>query len=138
MTATCHPELPAKGNTVNNLCAVTNCLAAPATSQPIPLCTPHGVETALAVLPLALAGTLASFEGATGSDLADLQGRVGRRWRQGQIDAVLSWIREAGDPRAVSLEDVMDRLSLKQTTAYDRLKTAQDLYAARDLKSQTA
>ena len=113
-------------------CTVTNCLAAPATSQPLPLCTRHGVETALAVLPLALADTLAVLAGENNEDadrLADLQGRVGRHWRQGQINAVLSWIRKAGDPKAVSLEEVMARLSLKQTTAYDRLVTAQRLYA---------
>lgn len=112
-----------------NQCTVIDCLAAPATSQPIPLCHRHGVETALAVLPLALAGTLAGL--VTGPDeLADLQGRVGRQWRQAQIEVVLAWIQEAGDPKAVSLEDVMDRLNLKQTTAYDRLKTAQALYTA--------
>lgn len=102
-------------------CTVENCQSAPATSQPIPLCTRHGVEVALAVLPLALAGTLAEVAGEAGEDLADLQGRVGRRWRQGQINAVLAWIREAGDAKAVSLKDVMDRLHLTQTTAYDRL-----------------
>jgi hypothetical protein len=101
------------------------------------LCTRHGVEVALAVLPLALAGTLAEVAGEAGEDLADLQGRVGRRWRQGQINAVLSWIRKAGEPKAVSLEDVMSRLALKQTTAYDRLVTAQRLYAeAQNPKSE--
>jgi hypothetical protein len=110
-------------------CTVTHCLAAPATSQPLPLCTRHGVETALAVLPLALADTLAVLAGETNEELADLQGRVGRHWRQGQINAVLSWIRKAGGPKAVSLEEVMTRLSLKQTTAYDRLATAQKLWA---------
>ena len=113
-----------------NQCTVTDCLAAPATSQPIPLCHRHGVETALAVLPLALAGTLAGLV-AGPDELADLQGRVGTQWRQGQIEAVLAWIEEAGDSKAVSFEDVMDRLHLKQTTAYDRLKTAQALYTAR-------
>jgi hypothetical protein len=118
-------------------CTVETCQSAPATTQPIPLCTRHGVEVALAVLPLALAGTLAEVAGEAGEDLADLQGRVGRRWRQGQINAVLSWIRKAGEPKAVSLEDVMSRLALKQTTAYDRLVTAQRLYAeAQNPKSE--
>ena len=111
-------------------CTVATCQSTPATSQPIPLCARHGVETALAVLPLALAETLVGLAGATGEELADLKGRVGRRWRHGQVEAVLAWIREAGDPKAVSLEEVMERLALKQTTAYDRLKTAQQLYAA--------
>ncbi|MBJ6623504.1 hypothetical protein [Streptomyces sp. DHE17-7] len=128
MTAnqTCQRKAPVN----TTCCTVQNCQSSPATSQPIPLCTRHGVEVALAVLPLALAGTLAEVAGETGEDLADLQGRVGRRWRQGQINAVLSWIRKAEDPTAVSLEHVMDRLHLKQTTAYDRLKTAQQLFAA--------
>lgn len=128
MTAT--PTCQRRATPVNSIrCAATDCQSAPATSQPIPLCTRHGVEVALAVLPLALAGTLAEVAGEAGEDLADLQGRVGRRWRQGQIDAVLSWIRWAGDPKAVSLKDVMDRLHLSQTTAYDRLATAQNLFA---------
>ena len=117
-------------------CTVSTCQLAPATSQPIPLCGRHGVETALAVLPLALAGALAGLADQP-DGLADLKGRVGRRWRQGQIEAVLSWIREAGDTKTVSLEDVMERLSLKQTTAYDRLVTAQRLYAnAQNPKSE--
>ncbi|WP_045562754.1 hypothetical protein [Streptomyces sp. FxanaA7] len=117
-------------------CTVENCQSSPATSQPIMLCTRHGVEVALAVLPLALADALAGL--ATDVDeLADLRGRVGRHWRQGQINAVVTWIRQAGDPKAVSLEDVMNRLSLKQTTAYDRLSTAQQLYAAQP-DAQTA
>jgi hypothetical protein len=117
-------------------CTVTNCQSSPATSQPIPLCAKHGVETALAVLPLALAGTLAGLADQT-DDLAELRGRVGRHWRQAQINAVHSWIQKAGDPKAVSLEDVMNRLSLTQTTAYDRLVTAQRLYAeAQNPKSE--
>ena len=35
---------------------------------------------------------------------------------------------EADDPKCVSLEDVMRDFDLKQTTAYDRLVTAQRLY----------
>ncbi|MCL8016864.1 hypothetical protein [Streptomyces sp. AS02] len=109
-------------------CAVQNCQSSPATSLPILLCTRHGVEVALAVLPLALAETLASLADQH-DELADLRGRVGRHWRQAQINAVLSWITKAGDPKAVSLEDVMNRLGLTQTTAYDRLSTAQILFA---------
>jgi hypothetical protein len=134
MTANQNCQRKAPVNTLR--CTVENCQSAPATSQPVHLCTRHGVEVALAVLPLALAGTLAEVAGEAGEDLADLQGRVGRRWRQGQINAVLSWIQKAGDPKAVSLEDVMARLHLKQTTAYDRLSTAQQLYA--DATAKTA
>lgn len=136
---TANPTCQRKERPVNPApCSVANCQSTPATSQPLLLCTRHGVEVALAVLPLALAGTLAEVAGEAGEDLADLQGRVGRRWRQGQINAVLAWIRRSGDPKSVSLEDVMTRLSLKQTTAYDRLKTAQDLYAeAQNPKSKT-
>ena len=134
MTANPNCQRKAPVNTAR--CTVQNCQCTPATSQPLPLCTRHGIEVALAVLPLALAGTLAELAGEEGEELADLQGRVGRRWRQGQINAVLSWIRKAGDPKAVSLEDVMARLHLKQTTAYDRLSTAQQLFA--DASAKTA
>jgi len=59
--------------------------------------------------------------------------------RQSEVEAVLARIVEAGDPKCVSLEDVMNDFDLKQTTAYDRLKTAQALYAdAQNPKSQTA
>ena len=134
MTANQNCQRKAPVNTAR--CTVETCQSAPSTSQPILLCTRHGVEVALAVLPLALAGTLAEVAGETGEELADLQGRVGRRWRQGQINAVLTWIRQTGDPKSVSLEDVMARLHLKQTTAYDRLSTAQQLFAeARNPKS---
>ncbi|MET8694729.1 hypothetical protein ABZV65_19550 [Streptomyces bauhiniae] len=63
-------------------------------------------------------------------DLAELRGRVGRHWRQAQINAVHSWIQKARDPEAVSLEDVMNRLSLSQTTAWDRLLVARSLYVS--------
>jgi hypothetical protein len=117
-------------------CTVANCQSTPATSQPIPLCAKHGVETALAVLPLALAGTLAGLADQP-DDLAELRGRVGRHWRQAQINAVHSWIQKAGDPEAVSLEDVMNRLSLSQTTAWDRLLMARSLYvSAQNPKSE--
>ena len=133
MTANQNCQRKAPVNTAR--CTVENCQSSPATSQPIMLCTRHGVEVALAVLPLALAETLASLADQP-DELADLKGRVGRHWRQGQINAVLSWITEAGDPNAVSLEQVQKRLDLKQTTAYDRLATAQQLFA--DASAKTA
>lgn len=39
-------------------CAVETCLTAPATLRPVPLCTVHGIETALTVLPLTLTSAL--------------------------------------------------------------------------------
>lgn len=39
-------------------CAVDTCHTEPAILRPVPLCTRHGIETALAVLPAALAGAL--------------------------------------------------------------------------------
>ena len=86
------------------------------------------METALAVLPLALAETLAGLADQT-ADLAELKGRVGRRWRQAQINAIHSWIQRAGSPKVVSLEDVMARLGLSQTTAFDRLDAARQLWS---------
>ena len=44
---------------------------------------------------------------------------------------------EANDPEAVSLKWIEEHFGLKQTTAYDRLKTAQQLYAnAQNPKSE--
>ncbi|MFD3516357.1 DUF2637 domain-containing protein [Streptomyces sp. NPDC058657] len=55
--------------------------------------------------------------------------------RQAEVEAVLARLVEADDPKAVSLAEVMDDFDLTQTTAYDRLKTAQDLY--HDWKSKS-
>lgn len=59
---------------------------------------------------------------------AELNRRAGRSRREAQIEAVHARIVEAGDPKAVSLEDVMAELGLKQTTAFDRLDAARKLY----------
>lgn len=57
--------------------------------------------------------------------------------RQDEVEAVLARLVEANDPKSVSLEDVMRDFDLKQTTAYDRLVTAQRLYAeAQNPKSE--
>ncbi|MBP5918762.1 DUF2637 domain-containing protein [Streptomyces sp. LBUM 1486] len=58
--------------------------------------------------------------------------------RQSEIEALLVRMVEAGDPKCVSLEDVMRDFDLKQTTAYDRLSTAQQLYADAQPDAQTA
>ncbi|MCU1617402.1 MAG: Vegetative cell wall protein [Frankiales bacterium] len=65
---------------------------------------------------------------------ADLGGR--RSKRQTEIDAVLARITEACDSEAVSLKQVMDDFGLKQTTAWDRLSTAQQIWA--DAQQKTA
>lgn len=67
---------------------------------------------------------------------AELNRRAGRNRRESEIDAVYAQILQAGDPKAVSLEDVMGLLGLKQTTAWDRLSTAQQIWA--DAQQQTA
>jgi hypothetical protein len=55
--------------------------------------------------------------------------------RQFEVEAVLARIAESGDPKSVSLEWVMEHFDLKQTTAYDRLATAQKLWTAQASKS---
>lgn len=76
----------------------------------------------------------ASGSGSAPRSIAPQRGK-----RQSEVEAVLARIVEADDPKSVSLEDVMTEFDLKQTTAYDRLKTAQDLYAeAQNLKSKSA
>ncbi|MGW1468573.1 DUF2637 domain-containing protein [Streptomyces sp. NPDC002308] len=82
-------------------------------------------------------GESATSTSASGSAPRSIAPQRGKR--QSEVEAVLARIVEAGDPKSVSLEDVMTEFDLKQTTAYDRLKTAQDLYLAdRNLKSKSA
>nr|WP_229819426.1 DUF2637 domain-containing protein [Streptomyces lateritius] len=69
----------------------------------------------------------------SGSGAAPLPIGGQRSKRQAEVEAVLARLVAANDPKSVSLEDVMRDFNLKQTTAYDRLSTAQDLFA----KSQT-
>ncbi|KFG02489.1 hypothetical protein IQ62_01735 [Streptomyces scabiei] len=61
---------------------------------------------------------------------AELSRRAGRSRREADIDTVYDLICELGDPRSVSLEDVMERLDLKQTTAFDRLDAARKRWAS--------
>lgn len=58
-----------------------------------------------------------------------------RSKRQSEVEAVLARLVAAGDPKSVSLEDVMTDFGLKQTTAYDRLSTAQQLYTQSQTRS---
>ncbi|MFD7980211.1 DUF2637 domain-containing protein [Streptomyces sp. NPDC059071] len=51
-----------------------------------------------------------------------------RSKREAEVQTVLARLLEADNPKAMSLEDVMNDFGLKQTTAYDRLKSAQDLF----------
>ena len=60
-----------------------------------------------------------------------------RAKKQAEVEAVLARMVEANDPEAVSLKWIEEHFGLKQTTAYDRLKTAQQLYAnAQNPKSE--
>ena len=63
----------------------------------------------------------------SGSDATNLGGA--RSKRASEVEAVLVRITEAGDPEAVSLEWVEKTFGLKQTTAWDRLKTARQLWS---------
>jgi hypothetical protein len=62
-----------------------------------------------------------------------------RAKKQAEVAEVLARMVEAGDPEAVSLKWIQEHFDLKQTTAYDRLVTAQTLFAeAQNPKSETA
>lgn len=66
----------------------------------------------------------------SGSGSPPVSGITGpRAKKQAEVEVVLARMVEAGDPEAVSLKWVEERFGLKQTTAYDRLVTAQRLYA---------
>jgi hypothetical protein len=65
-----------------------------------------------------------------GSGSTSVSGITGpRAKKQAEVEAILARIAEAGDPKAMSLSEVMEDFGLTQTTAYDRLKTAQKLWA---------
>lgn len=51
-----------------------------------------------------------------------------RAKKQAEVEAVLARLLEAGDPKSYPLSEVMADFGLTQTTAYDRLVTAQRLY----------
>jgi hypothetical protein len=60
-----------------------------------------------------------------------------RAKKQAEVEAVLARMVEASDPEAVSLKWIQEHFDLKQTTAYDRLVTAQQLYADAQNPNQT-
>lgn len=66
---------------------------------------------------------------ASGSASTPVSGITGpRAKKQAEVEAVLARMVEADDPEVVSLKWVQEHFDLKQTTAYDRLVTAQRLY----------
>ncbi|MYS18076.1 DUF2637 domain-containing protein [Streptomyces sp. SID4982] len=77
----------------------------------------------------------AATSGPTSTSVSTITGP--RAKKQAEVEAVLARMVEANDPEAVSLKWVQEHFDLKQTTAYDRLVTAQRLYAeAQDPKSE--
>src|SRR5690348_13514878 len=64
--------------------------------------------------------------GAASTSVAAITGP--RAKKQAEVEVVLARMVEANDPEAVSLKWIQERFDLKQTTAYDRLVTAQRLY----------
>ena len=76
-----------------------------------------------------------SASGSASSSVSPIGGRGAKR--QGEVEAVLARMVEANDPEVVSLKWIEEHFGLKQTTAYDRLVTAQQLFAAaQDSKSE--
>lgn len=65
--------------------------------------------------------------GSTSGSVSAIGGRGAKK--QGEVEAVLARLVEADDPKAYPLSEVMDDFGLTQTTAYDRLVTAQRIYA---------
>lgn len=72
------------------------------------------------------AGRAATSGSASGS-VSPIGGRGAKK--QAEVEAVLARLVEADDPKAYPLSEVMDDFGLSQTTAYDRLVTAQTLFA---------
>ncbi|GAA2463252.1 DUF2637 domain-containing protein [Streptomyces macrosporus] len=88
--------------------------------------TPASVSASATVSEPTVTASVPNPTSASASGTASIGGRRGRR--QAEIEAVLVRIVQAGNPEAVSLEDVMTQFDLKQTTAWDRLSTARDLW----------
>ncbi|MFF8910494.1 vegetative cell wall protein, partial [Streptomyces olivaceoviridis] len=71
----------------------------------------------------------------TSGSVSPLGGRGAKK--QAEVEAVLARLVGANDPKAYPLSEVMADFGLTQTTAYDRLVTAQRLYeAAQNSKSE--
>jgi hypothetical protein len=85
-------------------------------------------------------GSAAKTARASGSASTSVSPITGpRAKKQSEVAEVLARMVEADDPEAVSLKWIQEHFDLKQTTAYDRLVTAQNLFAeARAPKSETA
>lgn len=72
----------------------------------------------------------AASGGASGPASTSVSGITApRAKKQAEVEAVLTRLLEAGDPKSYPLSEVMADFGLTQTTAYDRLVTAQRLYA---------
>lgn len=74
----------------------------------------------------ASADTAPDASGSTSTPVSAITGP--RAKKQAEVEAVLARMVEAADPEAVSLKWIQEHFDLKQTTAYDRLVTAQRLY----------
>jgi len=81
----------------------------------------------------------ATKQGATSASASGSVSPIGGRGakKQGEVEAVLARLVEANDPKAYPLSEVMADFGLTQTTAYDRLSTAQTLFAEA-VKSKSA
>jgi hypothetical protein len=65
--------------------------------------------------------------GSASGSVSPIGGRGAKK--QTEVEAVLARLVEADDPKAYPLSEVMADFGLSQTTAYDRLVTAQSLFA---------
>lgn len=80
------------------------------------------------------AGAAADVSGSASTPVSGITGP--RAKKQAEVEVVLARMVEAADPEAVSLKWIQEHFGLKQTTAWDRLVTAQRLYEkAKDSKS---
>lgn len=85
----------------------------------------------------AASGSATKTARTSGSASTSVSGITGpRAKKQAEVEAVLARMVEANDPEVVSLKWIEEHFDLKQTTAYDRLVTAQQMYRnAQNLKS---
>lgn len=78
-------------------------------------------------------GSTSKPDTVSGSGPRNIGGQRGKR--QSEVEAVLALITEAGDPKAVSLEQVKTDFGLKQAAAWDRLSTARSIWTEANTKS---
>lgn len=69
----------------------------------------------------------AGTSGSASGSVSPIGGRGAKK--QSEVEAVLTRLVEADDPKSYPLSEVMADFGLTQTTAYDRLSTAQNLFA---------